>query len=202
MVSIRKFFETGFLPSSTNATILTLVPKRPGASAITDYRPISCCNTTYKTISKLLVKRLKIILPEVILPNQTSFVQGRLLIENTILASEILQGYHKEGGPKRVTIKVDIAKAFDTIRWGFIFQCLRSIDVPELMIRWIEACVCSASFSLGFNGSSYGYFKGTRGLRQGDPLSPYLFVLAMNCLSHLLNKSAKEGKFDYHSKCK
>ena len=185
MVSIRKFFETGFLPSSTNATILTLVPKRPGASAITDYRPISCCNTTYKTISKLLVKRLKIILPEVILPNQTAFVQGRLLIENTILASEILQGYHKEGGPKRVTIKVDIAKAFDTIRWGFIFQCLRSIDVPELMIRWIEACVCSASFSLGFNGSSYGYFKGTRGLRQGDPLSPYLFVLAMNCFIHL-----------------
>lgn len=100
VASIRKFFETGFLPSSTNATILTLVPKRPGASAITDYRPISCCNTTYKTISKLLVKRLKIILPEVILPNQTAFVQGRLLIENTILASEIVQGYHKEGGAK------------------------------------------------------------------------------------------------------
>ena len=202
MDSIRNFFVTAFLPSTTNATLLTLVPKRPGASRITDYRPISCCNTSYKAISKILVKRLKVIFPEVILPNQTAFVQGRLLIENTLIASEIVQDYHKEGGPQRITIKVDIAKAFDTIRWEFIFQCLRCIAVPESLIRWIEACVCSATFSLGFNGSSYGYFRGSRGLRQGDPLSPYLFVLAMNCLSHSLNKAAKEGKFNYHSKCK
>lgn len=70
----------------------------------------------------MLVKRLKVILPDVTLPNQTAFVQGRLLIENTVLASEIVQGYHKIGGHKRVTIKVDIAKAFDTIRWEFIFS--------------------------------------------------------------------------------
>lgn len=116
ITAIQKFFQTAFLPTSTNSTILTLVPKKPGASAISDYMPISCCNTTYKAISKMLVKRLKVILPEVILPNQTSFVQGRLLIENTVLASEIVQGYYKLGGPKRITIKVDIAKAFDTIK--------------------------------------------------------------------------------------
>ncbi|KAL0770758.1 hypothetical protein Bca101_035909 [Brassica carinata] len=199
--AIKKFFTIAFLPSSTNSTILTLVPKKPGASTISDYRPISCCNTTYKTISKMLVKRLKVILPEVILPNQTAFVQGRLLIENTVLASEIVQGYHKLGGPKRVTIKVDIAKAFDTIRWEFIFQCLRSLSVPQIFLSWLHACVCTTSFSLGFNGSSYGFFKGRRGLRQGDPLSPYLFVLAMNCLSITLNKAVREGKFNYHSKC-
>lgn len=199
--AIQRFFMTAFLPTSTNATILTLVPKHPGASAITDYRPISCCNTTYKAISKKLVKRLKVILPQVILPNQTAFVQGRLLIENTVLASEIVQGYHKLGGPKRITIKVDIAKAFDTIRWEFIFQCLRSIAVPEVFLSWLHVCVCTTSFSLGFNGSSYGFFKGTRGLRQGDPLSPYLFVLAMNCLSISLNRAAREGEFQYHAKC-
>lgn len=125
--SIKNFFWTGFLPSATNATILSLVPKKPGSTAISDFRPISCCNTTYKAISKLLVSRLKVILPQVILPNQTAFVKGRLLIENTLLASEIVHGYHKEGGPKRITIKVDIAKAFDSIRWEFIFQCLRSL---------------------------------------------------------------------------
>ena len=147
------------------------------------------------------MKRLKSILPEVILPNQTAFVQGRLLIENTILASEIVQGYHKIGGPKRITLKVDIAKAFDTIRWEFIFQCLRSLAVPEIFLRWLHACVCTTSYSLGFNGATYGFFKGSRGLRQGDPLSPYLFVLAMNCLSLSLNKAAREGQFGYHSKC-
>lgn len=125
--AINRFFVSGFLPSSANSTILTLVPKKPGASAITDYRPISCCNTTYKAISKILVKKLKLILNEVDLPNQTAFVKGRLLIENTLLASEIVQGYHREGGPIRITIKVDIAKAFDTIRWEFIFQCMRGL---------------------------------------------------------------------------
>lgn len=199
--SIQRFFATGLLPRSTNATILTLVPKKPGASSISDFIPISCCNSSYKVISKALVRRLKLILPQVILPNQTAFIKGHLLIENTLLVSEIVQGYHKRGGPKRITIKVDIAKAFDTLRWDFLFQCLRGLLIPEEFLRWLEACICTTSFSVTFNGSTYGYFKGKRGLRQGDPLSPYLFVLAMNCLSLSLNKAALEEKFKYHHKC-
>lgn len=199
--AIKQFFITGVLPSSASATILTLVPKTPGAALISDYRPISCCNTTYKAISKILFKRLKTILHEVILPNQTAFIKERLLIENTLLASEIVQGYHREGGPKRITIKVDIAKAFETIRWEFILQCLRGLNFPAHFIHWIEACICTTSFSVGYNGAIHGYFKGRRGLRQGDPLSPYLFVLAMNCLSLSLNKAAQQGSLKYHSKC-
>lgn len=82
--SITQFLHTGFLPSAINATILTLVPKFPGASKITDFRPISCLNTVYKVISRLLVRRLKPILPSLILPSQTAFVQGRLLLENIV----------------------------------------------------------------------------------------------------------------------
>lgn len=136
-----------------------------------------------------------------ILPNQTAFIKGRLLIENTLLASEIVQGYHREGGPKRITIKVDIAKAFDTIQWEFIIQCPRSLNLPEIFIHWVEACICTTSFSVGFNGSIHGFFRGKRGLRQGDPLSPNLFVLAMNCLSLSLNKAAQQGHLKYHPKC-
>lgn len=201
LLAISHFFTTGFLPRTTNASILTLVPKKPGATYIADYRPISCCNTTYKAISKLLVKRLKPTLKRLIMPNQTAFVAGRSLMENTLLASEVVNGYHRKGGEKRITIKVDIAKAFDTVRWEFLFSCLRSYNVPELYIRWLEACVCTPSFSIAFNNSTYGYFKGKRGLRQGDPLSPYLFILVINCLSIALDKAAAEGKFHYHPRC-
>ena len=115
---ITHFFTSGFLPSATNATILTLVPKFPGESKLTEFRPISCLNTIYKVISRLLVKKLKPILPALILPSQTAFVQGRLLLENIVLASELINGYHKNNGTKKITIKVDIAKAFDTLSPG------------------------------------------------------------------------------------
>lgn len=76
------------MPASTNFTILTLIPKSPGASMITDYRPISCLNTLYKVVSRLLVRRLKPLLPTLILPSQTAFVKDRLLVENTVLAAK------------------------------------------------------------------------------------------------------------------
>lgn len=201
-LSIKNFFYTGFLSYAVNSTILSLVPKGIGASAVSDYRPTACCNTTYKLISKLLVKRLKPLLPSLILPNQTAFVQGRLLVENTVLASEIVHGYHRDKGPARITLKVDIAKAFDTIDWGFIFNMLQGINIPIAYLMWLHACVTTPSFMVGFNGTVQGYFRSTRGLRQGDPLSPYLFVMAMNCLSILLDKGAEEGKFGYHHYCK
>lgn len=167
-----KFFSSGFLPATINATILTMVPKTTGASSIRDYRPISCCTTIYKAISKMLVFRLKPILPRLILPNQTAFVKGRLLIENTILATELVRDYHNSKGPPRITLKVDIAKAFDTLNWDFLFICLSAIQVPQLSLNWLRACVCTTNFTIGFNGTVQGYFKGKRGLRQGDPLSP------------------------------
>lgn len=190
---LKHFFLTSFLPYSANAPILALVPKRIGASAVSDFRPISCCNTIYKLISKLIVKRIKPILPTLILPNQTAFVQGRLLVENTVLASEIVHGYHRNIGPGRITIKVDIAKAFDTVDWGFIFSFLQGMDIPYSLLVWLHSCITTPSFMIGFNGTVQGYFKSTRGLRQEDPLSPYLFVMAMNCLSLLLDKGAAEG---------
>lgn len=199
--AIRNFFATNFLPATANSTILSLVPKFPGATKITDFRPISCLNTIYKVISRLLVKRLKPLLSTLILPSQTEFVKGRLLVENTTFAGELVNGYHKNKGSKKITIKVDIAKAFDTLSWEFLFSCLEGLQLPTRFLRQLRACICTSNFTVGYNGFVHGYFKGKRGIRQGDPLSPYLFVIAMNCLSHMLNRAERQNIFRYHSNC-
>lgn len=103
----------------------------------------------------MLVKKLKSILPSLILPSQTSFVQGRLLLENTILASELIK---KNKGSKKISNKVDIAKAFDTLSWEFLFSCPQGLGVPVQFLQWLRACICTTSFMVGYNGTVNGVF--------------------------------------------
>lgn len=140
-------------------------------------------------------------MPNLILPSHTAFVQVRLLLDNTTLASELINMYHRNMGKKKITIKVEIAKAFDTLSWEFLFNCLTGMKVPERFIHWLKSCIHKTSFMVGYNGTVNNNFKGTRGLRQSDPLSPYLFVIAMNCLSSMLNTVASQPQFNYYSNC-
>ena len=97
-----------------------------------------CWITLYKVISKLLVGRLKPLLPSIILLNQTAFIRGRLLMENCLLAAEIVSGYHNNRGQKKLTLKIDIAKVFDSVRWDFLTACLQALNLPNLYIRWLS----------------------------------------------------------------
>ncbi|KAG7552993.1 Reverse transcriptase domain [Arabidopsis thaliana x Arabidopsis arenosa] len=125
---------------------------------------------------------------------------GRLLAENVLLATEIVQGYNRKNIEPRGMLKVDIRKAFDSVNWDFILSALRSLGIPEKFVCWIGQCITSPSFSVCINGSSSGYFKSTKGLRQGDPISPYLFVLGMEVFSRLLNSRFDQGYIHYHPK--
>lgn len=117
------------------------------------------------------------------------------------MASEVVQGYHKHAKGKKITLKVDISKAFDSVRWDFLLSTLKAYHIPAEFTNWVRACACSPSFSVSINGVSSGYFKGRTGLRQGDPFSPILFVMVMNVLSQMLNKGAENGTFQYHPGC-
>ncbi|CAA7058283.1 unnamed protein product [Microthlaspi erraticum] len=199
--SVLKFFEANFIPTSLNATSLVLIPKRPGAEELKDFPPIACLNTVYKLITKLLSERLKLVMSTIIAPNQTAFVKDRLLLENVLLASEIMQDYHREVIGRRITLKIDISKAFDSVRWDFLLNVLASYHIPDSFSKWVRCCGCNPSLSVSINGITSGYFRGKTGLRQGDPLSPILFVMVMNVLSQMLNRAAKEGTFSYHPGC-
>ncbi|XP_010425414.1 PREDICTED: uncharacterized protein LOC104710497 [Camelina sativa] len=110
VASVQSFFKFGFLSKGVNTTILALIPKKKEVKEMKDYRPISCCNVTYRVISKLLANRLKRLLPAFISPNQSAFVKDRLLMENVLLASEVVANYHKDTVSPRTAIKIDISK--------------------------------------------------------------------------------------------
>ncbi|KAE8726370.1 Kinesin-13A [Hibiscus syriacus] len=138
----------------------------------------------------------------IIAPNQSAFVKGRSIVYNTLLAQEIVKGYGRKSLSPRCALKIDLQKAFDSINWDFISAVLNSMEFPSKVIDWIIACYSNARYSIAFNGTLIGYFNGAKGIRQGGPISPILFVLIMNVLSNLLNTAASKGMFSFHPKCK
>ncbi|GJW62043.1 putative RNA-directed DNA polymerase [Tanacetum coccineum] len=200
--AIKEFFTNGILLKELNHTIIALIPKVNSPVRINDYRPISCCNTLYKCISKILANRMKESLSELISLNQSAFVPGRRIADNILLTQELMHNYHLDRGPARCAFKVDIQKAYDTVDWLFLKDILTGFGFHHRMIGWIMECVTTTSFSLSINGCSHGFFKGMRGLRQGDPISPYLFTLVMEVLTLMLNRRARESnRFTYHRYC-
>ncbi|GKD75980.1 putative reverse transcriptase domain, reverse transcriptase zinc-binding domain protein [Tanacetum coccineum] len=110
-----------------------------------------------------------------------------------------MYNYHLDRGPSRCAFKVDIQKAYDTVDWKFLHDVLVGFGFHPRMIGWIMKCVTSTSFSLSINGYLHGYFKGKRGLRQGDPMSPYIFTLVMEVLTLMLKWRARDSNcFTYH----
>jgi hypothetical protein len=99
-------------------------------------------------------------------------------------------------------MKIDLMKAYDSVDWEFILHCLTCFGFPAKFTNWVKVCITSPRFSISLNGSLIGYFPGGKGLRQGDPLSPYLFVLAMEVFSRIMDDHTREGSgFKFHFRC-
>jgi len=140
----------------------------------------------YKILAKTLARRLQVFLLNIIRPGQTGFVKGRSILDNTFLAQEA-QDWAKESNQDLVLLLLNFEKAFDKIEWSFLFEALAKLGFCPQWIRWVSSLYGSASLAIKLNGVEGSTFPLARLMRQGCPLSPFLFILATDVLGHMLD---------------
>jgi hypothetical protein len=194
--AVLDFLNGGSFEATINATYIALIPKIKNPSRITEYRPISLCNVIYKLIAKVLANRLKKVLPHIISANQSAFVPGRLITDNVLVAFEALQtmDVRMKGKAGYMALKLDMSKAYDRVEWDFLEAVMLKIGFASRWVEILMVCIRTVSYSILINGQPHGQIVPTRGIRQGDPLSPYLFILCAEGLSTMLRRAELAGR--------
>ncbi|KAM1398237.1 hypothetical protein ACFX2I_015708 [Malus domestica] len=193
---VKSFFVSGRMLEGVNHTNIVLIPKVTNPRNMGHFRPISLCNVVYKIISKVLTNRLKRVLPKVISPNQSAFVAGRQISDNILVVHELLHfmQHGKEDGVDYMAMKLDMAKAYDRVEWAFLNAMLLQLGFDDMFCQWVMACVKTVSYNVVVNGETTGYIKPRRGIRQGDPLSPFLFLICAEGFTSLLHNAEEMGR--------
>jgi hypothetical protein len=183
----RKLANFGVL----NSAYITLLPKREGAEQPKDFRPISLVHSFAKLITKMLSNRLASRLQQMVSLIQSAFIKGRFIQDNFMLVQQTARFLNQQK-QARILLKLDISKAFDSVAWPFL-EILQQLGFGQIWRDIISGLLCSSSTQVLLNGIPRDHIIHRRGLRQGDPLSPMLFILVMHVLGHMISKAKTEG---------
>ncbi|KAJ0052838.1 hypothetical protein Pint_03233 [Pistacia integerrima] len=173
--TVRDAFCSGSWPQDFNATLIALIPKVKTPSKVSEFRPISLCNILYKILANVLANRPQKILPQIISPSQSAFIPDWLITDNAIVAFEVMHTMNTslKGKNGYMVLKLDMSKTYDRLEWSFL---------PAVMLKMVL-----------INGIPKKPFKPSRGIRQGDPLSPYLFIIGAEALSRHIQDAEDRG---------
>ncbi|CAA7023536.1 unnamed protein product [Microthlaspi erraticum] len=192
---VQEIFDERTIPSSINSTFVRLIPKVTSPKTVAEYRPIALCNVYYKIISKILTRRLQPILPTIISEIQTAFVPERAISDNVLITHETLHYLKSSGATKycSMAVKTDMSKAYDRLEWSFNLAVMERMGFHQKWINWIFQCISTVSYAFLINGAAAGRVDPLRGIRQGDPLLPFIFFLCTEVLSGLFKKAQENG---------
>ena len=189
MEEVKRVFAERKVPSYLNKTHIAFIPKIQGPETLCNYRPISLCNIVYKIITRIIVNRLRPYLDKLISLHQAAFVPRRKGIDNAIIAQEVIHSISKKRGRVGyMASKIDLEKAYDKLEWSFIKDMLIRINLPVALIEIIMSCISMVTTSILVNGDALELIYPSRGIRQGDLLSPYLFIICMDYLGQLIKE--------------
>eukprot|EP00253_Pinus_taeda_P017343 PITA_17343 len=176
-----------------NSTFFALIPKGDNLEEASGFRPIALCNVIYKMITSLMAKRLKPLLDNLISAEQTGFVEGRQILDGLVVTQEVIHSL-KVKKQKGMMIKLDLSKAYDRLNWNYLETVLDRFGFHHRWIAWIHNLISSPHFSILINGCPSKTFNASRGIRQGDPLSPFLFILAAEGLGRFIKQEQSANR--------